>query len=131
MTISFALMQLGHGLAARVEVADEADGTVVEQGADRLARGIDARDLAAIQELAQGNRGGAHVVAHLIIQAALAGVDGVAVRHRDDIVQREVDIRELAVQRGYGVEVLIGVLVAPHIQGAVVHQDGPWPDSRR
>ena len=54
----------------------------------------------------------------------LAGVDGVAVRHRDDIVQREVDIRELAVQRGYGVEVLIGVLVAPHIQGAVVHQDG-------
>ena len=54
----------------------------------------------------------------------LAGVDGVAVRHRDDIVQREVDIRELAVQRGYGVEVLIGVLVALHIQGAVVHQDG-------
>ncbi len=54
-----ALMQLGHRLAARIEVTDEADGAVIGQGADRLARGIDARDLAAVQELTQGNRGGA------------------------------------------------------------------------
>ena len=119
-----ALLQRRHGLGAGAEVTGEEQGAVVQLAADGVAGGGDGDDLTAVQILSGGNRLLVQVGAILVIETALAGVDAVAgLGHADHVVQGEVDVDEVVPVKEQ-IDVLVGILVAPDVQGAVIHQNG-------
>ena len=118
------LFQLGDLHAVGGEVAGQGDRAVAQFQTEGIAGGHDPLDGASVQEILSLLGLGVHVGAQGAVQAAGAGVNaGAFFLNADDVVQQKGHVLQAVIIEEF-VDVGVGQLVAPHIQGAVVHQNG-------